>query len=80
VSESTNHWSTNQDVPEVVNTKQSVFSVDVLVYFKQLDEHTIGFYEYSTGRWLFLSKQDYQEKEFEWRYFRNETDKNNFEL
>ena len=69
------HWTDRQTPPDVVNVKQNVFSVDVLVYFDKLEEHTIGWFEYSTEKWLFLSQQDYDGQNFKWRYFRDEVDK-----
>lgn len=79
MSETTNNWSNKETPPDEVNVKQNVFSVDVLVYFIELDEHTIGWFEYSTMKWLFLSDQDYRGLKFKWRYFRDEIDKYKFQ-
>ena len=61
--------------PDEINIAQSRFSVDVLVYFPCLDEHTIGWYDYIGNKWLFLSNQDYTDRPFVWRYLTNELDR-----
>lgn len=71
-------WSTNEDFPSVLNPAQNGFSVDVLIYFECLDEHTVGWFEYSTMCWRFLRKQDYSGRKFHWRHFIDEIDKNKF--
>lgn len=61
--------------PDEINSGQSRFSVDVLVYFPCLDEHSIGWYDFIACKWLFLSNQDYSKRDFYWRYLIDELDK-----
>ncbi len=72
-------WQENSDFPDVLNDAQNGFSVDVLVYFPCLDEHTMGWFDFKGMCWLFLSNQDYNGRKFKWRYFIDEIDKSNFE-
>lgn len=67
-----------KDFPEEINRAQSRFSVDVLVYLPCLDEHTVGWFDFNTMKWLFLSNQDYRGRRFVWRYFDNILDKRIF--
>lgn len=72
-------WQENADFPEELHLAQNNFSVDVLVYFPCLDEHTVGWFDFKGMCWLFLSNQDYNGRKFKWRYFIDEIDKSNFE-
>lgn len=72
-------WEENSDFPEELNQAQNNFSVDVLIYFECLDEHTIGWFDFKGWCWLFLSNQDYSKRKFKWRYFQDEIDKSKFE-
>ena len=68
----TNNFSSKDEIPEVLG--ENGFSIDVLVYFPKLDEHSIGWFQYSSGTWFFLSNQDYKNELFFWRYFENTID------
>lgn len=69
-------WSNPDVFPDLIG--QNGFSVDVLIYSDKIDEHTIGWYEYKTGKWWFLCNEQSFE-EFKWRYFNNQIDKYNGE-
>jgi len=71
-------WNDNKDFPDELSEAQNGFSVDVLVYFPCLDEHTVAWYDFGQFEWQFLRKQDYTGRNFKWRYFINEIDKINF--
>lgn len=72
------NWNLKKEFPDELNPAQNSFSVDVLVYFPKLDEHTIGWFDFNSMCWLFLSNQDYSDYNFKWRYFVSEVDKTNF--
>ncbi len=71
-------WLGRRRIPEELNKAQNQFSVDVLIYFPFLDEHTIGWFDFTKMKWRFLANQDYKNHYFIWRYFENETDKLKF--
>lgn len=71
-------WQKNSEFPDELHPAQNNFSVDVLVYFECLDEHTIGWFDFKGMQWLFLSNQDYSGRKFQWRYFIDEIDKIKF--
>lgn len=65
-------WTDQSEFPGVLG--ENGFSIDVLVYCKKLDLHTIGWFEYKTHKWHFLCCEQHIEK-FEWRYFNKLIDK-----
>lgn len=65
-------WNNFDDVPDVLNSAQSRFSADVLVYNTKSKEHSIGYFDFIEHRWLFLSNENITN--FVWRYFDKETD------
>lgn len=71
-------WHVSSDFPSELNEAQNNNSVDVLIYFECLDEHTIGWFNFRQMRWLFLSNQDYNGRRFKWRYFLDDIDKSYF--
>ena len=60
------------DFPDKIG--ENGFSIDVLIYCKKLDIHTIGWYEYKNSKWHFLCCEQHIVK-FKWRYFNNQIDK-----
>lgn len=65
-------WINQTEFPGELNGT-SGFSVDVLVYSKALNEHTIGFYDFKVMTWRFLLNEEF--KSFKWRYFDDLIDK-----
>ena len=68
-------WVKSNETPGELSEAQNGFSIDVLVYFESLEEHTIAWYDYNQMKWLFLSNQNYTKQKFKWRYFQDEIDK-----
>jgi hypothetical protein len=66
-------FNDSSEHPEFVRHEGSSLSVDVLVYSKRKDEHTIGWYNFDTHNWHFLCREAVGK--FEWRYFNKKTDK-----
>jgi len=62
-------WESKTEFPDELNPAQNQFSVDVLVYFPTLDEHTVGWFDFNKMKWQFLSNQQYGKRGFKWRYF-----------
>lgn len=60
--------------PEEISESQRGFSVDVLIYSPDIEEHTIGWFNYNTNEWLFLCREA-NFKHFKWRYFTDKHDK-----
>lgn len=60
------------EYPDVVNESQNGFSVDVLIYSKKMDLHTVGFFHFNELRWVFMNNEIITE--FKWRYFAENTD------
>jgi hypothetical protein len=66
-------WIESTEFPEVLNPANNGLSVDVLVYCKKTDEHTIGWFNFNTMTWNFLCRESVGK--FKWRYFQNNIDK-----
>ena len=66
-------WNDQTEFPGELNKSQNGFSVDVLIYSEKTDEHTVGWYDFKTMTWRFLSNEEI--KKFYWRYFIDKTDK-----
>ena len=67
-------WNDETDKPSNLNNAHNGFTVDVLVYAYEIDEHTIGWYDWNNHKWHFLCNEQHIDK-FKWRYFINEIDK-----
>lgn len=65
-------WNNQKDFPEELNPAQNNFSVDVLIFNIRTNEHTIGWFDFNTMTWRFLSNES--QSEFCWRYFENNID------
>jgi len=65
-------WMNQDDFPEELG--QNGFSIDVLVYAEGIDEHQVGWFQYSTRKWHFLCNEQHIDK-FQWRYFNELIDK-----
>lgn len=61
------------EFPDHLSETQNGFSVDVLIYVKHLNLHTIGWFDFNVMSWRFLSNENYTN--FYWRYFTNEEDR-----
>jgi len=73
-------WNDPKIIPEEINKNSNgTHSIDVLCYFYDDDEHSIGWFNYIDLKWFFLCNQDYSNQNFKWRYFQNEIDKINYE-
>lgn len=66
-------WGNQSEFPGELNGSHQGLSVDVLVYSKQIGEHTVGWYDFNVMTWRFLVREPFVK--FEWRYFHNEIDK-----
>ena len=58
-------WNDQTEFPGTLG--QNGFSVDVLIHDTNADEHSVGWYDWKTNVWVFLSNE--QIDVFKWRYF-----------
>jgi len=63
----------HKDFPSELNYAQSRFSVDVLVWNKKTEEHTIGWFDFQLMKWCFLCRE--VQGSFKWRYLSENIDK-----
>lgn len=68
-----NSFNSHKDFPSELNYAQSRFSVDVLIWNEQKQQHTVGWYDFQLMKWCFLCRE--VQGEFEWRYYDDEIDK-----
>lgn len=68
-------WNEPTDFPEELNKAHNNFTVDVLVYSKKTNEHTIGWFDFKEMKWHFLCRE--AQKNFKWRYLDDQVDKPN---
>lgn len=66
-------WNESTEFPDELSKAENGFSVDVLVYSKKSDEHTVGWFNYNSMSWVFLCRQALGK--FKWRYFDLKNDK-----
>lgn len=66
-------WTDSSEFPEELSPANNNFSVDVLIYNSQTDEHTVGWFDFKIMTWQFLCRES--QKAFKWRYFINQIDK-----
>lgn len=66
-------WNESKDFPSELSPAGNSFSVDVLIYNKRTDEHSIGWFNFKTMSWLFLCRES--QKDFKWRYLQYKNDK-----
>lgn len=64
-------WNTSKDFPELRDAENGL-SVDVLIYSKTNDEHTIGWFNYNKMSWNFLCREG--QGKFQWRNINPEHD------
>lgn len=60
-------FNPKSEVPDVLNSAQRRFSVDVLIYDTKTGERTVGWYDYLDEKWCILANENI--KNFKWRYF-----------
>lgn len=65
-------WNNPEEFPDRIG--QNGFSIDVIVYFPDLAEHSIAWFDYKNQKWYFLRNQDYNGYSFQWRYFCSKND------
>lgn len=66
-------WVKSTEFPDELSPTGRGLSVDVLIYSKQTDEHTVGWYDFNVMTWRFLCREAVGR--FKWRYFETEIDK-----
>lgn len=66
-------WNESKEFPKVLSNANNGFSVDVLVYSKKSDEHTVGWFNFNKMTWNFLCRENVGK--FKWRYFDENLDK-----
>jgi len=66
-------WNDQSDFPDEISKSKDHLSVDVLVYNKKTNEHTIGWFNFNVMTWNFLCRESMGK--FKWRYFIDSIDK-----
>lgn len=66
-------WEPSTEFPCELSKAGNGFSVDVLVYSKKLDQHTIGWFDFKKMKWNFLCRES--QGKFKWRYLNESIDK-----
>lgn len=65
-------WFKSSDIPYELNDAQSRYSVDVLIYDKKTNEHSVAWYDHIVNTWQFLCREPHGV--FFWRFFDEKTD------
>lgn len=73
MSDNLDPWHSQKDFPEVISDSNRGSSIDVLVYSKDVEEHTVGWFDFNKMTWMFLCREAVGR--FKWRYFEDVTDK-----
>lgn len=66
-------WISHTEFPDELSKAGNGLSVDVLVYSKKSDDHTVGWFNFESMSWVFLCRQ--AQGKFKWRYFNDKIDK-----
>lgn len=61
-------WAASDVWPDVISESNTGCSIDVLIHDPKTDEHTVGWFNFNTMSWMFLSNEDVNPR-FMWRYF-----------
>lgn len=67
-------WYGCKEWPDVISDSNRGCSIDVLIHDPKTDEHTVGWFNFGTFKWLFLRNENVNRR-FKWRYFVDKYDR-----